>query len=159
ASDEEIYDPEFYISRIPTDQKVIDSIAKERNYAYYQLGVIYKEKFQEYALAKNKLSLLMKSNPEERLVLPTKYNLYKLYGRLHETNDAEQMKKDVIANNPESRYADILLNPKSELSKDKNSPESIYERTYASSEAQKFQEVIDESDKYILEFEGEPIVP
>ena len=159
ASDEEIYDPEYYISRIPTDQKVIDSIAKERNYAYYQLGVIYKEKFQEYALAKNKLSLLLKNNPEEGLVLPTKYNMYKLYGRLNETNAAEQMKSDIISNNPESRYADILLNPKSELSKDENSPESVYERTYANYEAQKFQEVIDESDKYILEFEGEPIVP
>lgn len=45
------------------------------------------------------------------------------------------------------------------MSKDENSPESIYERTYASYEAQNFQEVIDQSDKYVLEFEGEPIVP
>lgn len=159
ASDEERYDPEFYISKIPSDQKVIDSIIKDRNYAYYQLGVIYKEKFQEYGLAKDKLKTLMANEPEDRLVLPTKYNLYKLYGRLDETNAAEQMKRDIITNYPDSRYAAILLNPKSEMSKDENSPESIYERTYASYEAQNFQEVIDQSDKYVLEFEGEPIVP
>ncbi|RXJ52910.1 hypothetical protein ESZ48_01855 [Gelidibacter gilvus] len=159
ASEEERYDPEFYVSKIPSDQKVIDSINKDRNYAYYQLGVIYKEKFQEYELSKEKLTTLMQNNPEERLVLPSKYNLYKLYGRLDETNAAEQMKQDIITNNPESRYAAILLNPKSEMSKDENSPESIYERTYASYEAQNFQEVIDQSDKYILEFEGEAIVP
>ncbi|MBA6151908.1 hypothetical protein H3Z82_04125 [Gelidibacter gilvus] len=159
VSEEERYDPEFYISKIPSDQKVIDSIIKDRNYAYYQLGVIYKEKFQEYQLAKDKLKALMENNPEERLVLPTKYNLYKLYGRLNEPNAAEQMKQDIINNNPNSRYAAILLNPKSEMSKDENSPESIYERTYASYEAQNFQEVIEQSDKYVLEFEGEPIVP
>lgn len=159
ATEEERYDPEFYISKIPTDQKVIDSIAKERNHAYYQLGVIYKEKFQEYELAKDKLEAVLNSNPEERLILPTKYNLYGTYVLLDEVDAAEQMKRDIIANNPDSRYAAILLNPKSEMSKDENSPESIYERTYASYEAQNFQEVIDLSDKYILEFEGDPIVP
>ncbi|WP_245577778.1 tetratricopeptide repeat protein [Gelidibacter mesophilus] len=159
ASDNERFDPAFYVSQIPTDQKVIDSIIKDRNYAYYQLGVIYKEKFNENILAKDKLKALLNNNPEERLVLPAKYNLYKTYVLLGETNAAEQMKQDIIANNPESRYAAILLNPKSEMSKDENSPESIYERTYASYEAQKFQEVIDQSDAYILEFQGEPIVP
>ncbi|RAJ24385.1 hypothetical protein LX77_01937 [Gelidibacter algens] len=159
VSEEERYDPEFYISKIPSDQKVIDSLAKDRNYAYYQLGVIYKEKFNEYGLAKEKLKTLLSNTPEERLVLPAKYNLYKTYVLLDETNAAEQMKTDIITNNPESRYAAILLNPKSEMSKDENSPESIYERTYTNYEAQDFQDVIDQSDTYILEFEGDPLVP
>lgn len=45
------------------------------------------------------------------------------------------------------------------MAKDENSPESTYERTYALYEAQKYQQVIDDSESYILEFEGEPIVP
>jgi len=159
ASEEEIYDPQFYISKIPSEQKVIDSLAKDRNYAYYQLGIIYKEKFKEYELAKNKLKTLLNNNPEERLVLPAKYNLYKIYVLLDETNAADQLKNDIVTNNPDSRYATILLNPKSEMSKDENSPESVYERVYTSYEAQNFQEVINQSDNYILEFEGDPIVP
>src|SRR5690606_4768106 len=74
ASDEEKFDPHFYLSKIPSEEKEIDSISKERNYAYYQLGLIYKEKFKEYELAKNKLQNLLESSPEERLVLPAKYN-------------------------------------------------------------------------------------
>ena len=159
ASEEERYDPEFYVSKIPTDPKVIDSIIKDRNHAYYQLGVIYKEKFSEYELAKKKLQAVLDNNPEERLIVPTKYNLYGIYVLLGETNAAEQMKQDIIKNNPDSRYAAILLNPKSGVSKDENSPESVYERTYASYEAQNYQDVIDQSDKYILEFNGDPIVP
>src|SRR5690606_25490557 len=79
ATEEEKFDPEFYISKIPSNEKEIDSISKERNYAYYQLGLIYKEKFKEYELAKTKFQNLLISNPEERLVLPSKYNLYKIY--------------------------------------------------------------------------------
>src|SRR5690606_4587870 len=52
ADDDERFDPQFYISKIPSEEKVIDSISRERNYAYYQLGLIYKEKFSEYELAK-----------------------------------------------------------------------------------------------------------
>lgn len=157
--EEERYDPEFYMSSIPSDQTVIDSLIKDRNYAYYQLGIIYKEKFNDYGLAKQKLETLLNNAPEERLVLPTKYNLYKTYVLLDDADAAERMKADILTNSPESRYATILLNPKSEMSKDENSPESIYERTYANYEAQKFEEVITQSDAYILEFEGDPIVP
>ena len=38
------YTVEFYLNKIPTDRKLIDSLAKDRNFAYYQLGLIYKEK-------------------------------------------------------------------------------------------------------------------
>ncbi|TDU43563.1 protein involved in gliding motility SprE [Gelidibacter sediminis] len=159
ATDEERYDPEFYVATIPTDEKAIDSLIKDRNYAYYQLGVIYKEKFNEYGLAKDKLETLLRNSPEERLILPAKYNLHKTYVLLNDFNTAERMKNDIIKNSPDSRYASILLNPKSEMSRDENSPESVYERIYASYEAQNYQEVIEQSDVYISEFEGEPIVP
>lgn len=57
------YDPETYISQIPTEQKVIDSISDDRNFAYYQLGIIYKEKFKRYDLATDKLESVLKQNP------------------------------------------------------------------------------------------------
>src|SRR5690606_14929188 len=111
ASDEEKFDPHFYLSKIPSEVKEIDSISKERNYAYYQLGLIYKEKFKEYGLAKNKLQNLLESNPEERLVLPAKYNLFKIYELLGETGEANIAKNDIVTNYPDSRYTTILTNP------------------------------------------------
>ena len=64
---------------MPKSQKVIDSIVKERNAVYYELGVIYKEKLKEYDLASTRLEQLLVYQPEEKLILPTKYNLYKIY--------------------------------------------------------------------------------
>src|SRR5690606_16555896 len=154
ASEDEIYDPQFYISKIPTDQKVLDSLVKDRNFAYYQLGVIYKEKFKEYELAKNRLENLLDNNPENRLILPSKYNLYKIYQELNLDAEAELAKNDLLTNFPDSRYAEILRNPNSGLTKDENSPESIYERLYEEYHNQEFLKVIDQTDTYITQLEG-----
>ncbi|MFB9055233.1 hypothetical protein ACFFU9_00615 [Mariniflexile ostreae] len=155
----EYFDPQFYISKIPSTEKEIDSISKERNYAYYQLGLIYKEKFKEYNRSKNKFEALLKSNPEDRLVLPSKYNLYKIYELLGENSEAEIAKKDIIKNYPDSRYATILTNPDFVSEKDENSPESIYETVYAQYENQEYAQVIRESETHIRVFDGDPIVP
>ena len=159
ATEEELYDPQFYISKIPTNEKSIDSLIKDRNFAYYQLGVIYKEKFNELELAKNKLQALLKNNPEERLVLPSKYQLYKIYEELGLKGEAEIAKNDIISNYADSRYAQLLLNPKSELGRDENSPESLYENLYAEFQNQHFVSVIEKCDIYIKQFDGEIIVP
>lgn len=157
--DEELYDPQFYLSKIPTEQKQIDSITKDRNYAYYQLGLIYKEKFKEYYLAKDKFYQLLESNPEERLILPSKYNLYKIYILLGEDDDANIAKNEIITNYPSSRYATILSNPELAAEKDENNPEFLYEKEYVKLESQNYAEIISNCEGYINTFEGEPIVP
>ncbi|WP_166960058.1 type IX secretion system periplasmic lipoprotein PorW/SprE [Yeosuana marina] len=159
ATQDELFDPQYYISKIPSDTKVIDSISKERNYAYYQLGLIYKEKFKEFELAKSKFEAVLDSNPEERLVLPSKYNLYKIYTQLGQTDEASIAKNDIISSFPNSRYATILKNPELATQKDDNSPESIYESIYELHENQQYTEVISKCDNYINTFDGDPIVP
>ncbi|SFZ90079.1 Tetratricopeptide repeat-containing protein [Flaviramulus basaltis] len=159
ASDEEKFDPQFYISKIPSTEKEIDSISKDRNYAYYQLGLIYKEKFKEYELSKSKFENLLNSNPEERLILPSKYNLYKIYELLGENDEATIAKNDIISTYPESRYATILKNPELVSDKDENSPESLYEALYIQYQNQEYEDVISKSKNYINTFDGEPIVP
>jgi tetratricopeptide (TPR) repeat protein len=159
ASDEERFDPQFYISKIPSEEKEIDSISKTRNYAYYQLGLIYKEKFKEFELAKDKFQNLLNSNPEERLILPSKYNLFKIYELLGENDEASIAKNDIIEKYPDSRYATILKNPELVTDRDENSPESLYEALYIQHENQEFAEVISKSEGYIKTFDGEPMVP
>ena len=155
----ELFDPEFYISKIPTDQKEIDSLAKERNFAYYQLAVIYKEKFKEYELSKTTFQDLLKFEPEEKLVLPSKYNIYKIHVVLDENDKAEIVKNDIITNYPESRYARILENPEAAALKDENSPENVYTNLYGNLKKQEYAQVITETEYYIDLFEGDPMLP
>ncbi|WP_338081523.1 hypothetical protein [Aestuariivivens sediminis] len=158
ANEEERYDPQFYISKIPAEEKDIDSIWKERNYAYYQLGLIYKEKFKEFELAKHKFQELLKSNPEERFILPSKYNLYKLYELLGAQSEAEIAKNDIITQYPDSRYATILTHPELASFADDNSPESLYENLYKRYQNQEYESVITQCEDYINAFDGDPIV-
>ena len=101
------------------DDEQIDEIAKKRNFAYYQLGVIYKEKFKEYQLASKKLEQLLTYNPEEKFVLPSMYNLYKIY-QITDNAKAEEMKARISSQYPNSRYAQIInnANPNSVSSKE-----------------------------------------
>lgn len=158
-ADNELFNPETYIARIPTDEKVIDSLIKDRDLAYYQLGLIYKEKFKEYELAANRLEKLLTYNPEDRLVVPAEYNLFKIYEILERPADAERYKNDILTNYADTRYAEILRNPNSQLPTDESSPEFKYKQLYKEFEASKYAYVIEQSDEYITIYNGNPIVP
>lgn len=152
------YNPQTYLDSIPSDKKIIDSIQEERNFAYYQLGVIYKEKFKEYGLASDKLETLLQNNPQERLILPSKYYLYKIYEATGNTSSAEKWKQNILTQHPDSRYASILRNPRS-LRDDENSPEAVYTSVYRKYKAEQYKEVIDNANEYIEVYTGDDIVP
>lgn len=151
------YEIEFYTSKLPTDKKVIDSIHKDRNFAYYQLGVIYKEKFKEYELAASRLERLLKNNPEERLVLPAKYNLYKIYQIINPTK-AEEYKNQIITEYPTSRYAQIIQNP-SMAFEDETNPQVVYNKLYKKYEQNLLREVLAEVNERIDQYFGEETLP
>lgn len=152
------YSLDYYLDKVPTDVAIIDSLDRERNFANYQLGLIYKEKFKENMLASVKLERVLESSPEERLVLPSKYNLFKIYEEVGSPL-ALDMKENIIRNHPSSRYAEILLNPQAVLEASEDSPEARYARLYQLFEAQEFLRVITGSEESINMFPGDPVVP
>lgn len=158
AKEEEKYTADFYIKQLPKSQTVIDSLSKERNFAYYQLGVIYKEKFKEYQLAANKLEQLLINQPEERLILPSMYNLYKLYEIMEDKNKAEAMKTKIISQYPESRYAQILSSGTT-TANSSDSPEAIYDKLYKEYENGEYRTVLTSLTSAIDRFTGDELVP
>ncbi|WP_157485857.1 type IX secretion system periplasmic lipoprotein PorW/SprE [Flavobacterium soli] len=151
------YTTDFYISQLPTKQTEIDELAKERNFAYYQLGLIYKEKFKEYQLAANKLEQLLKNNPEERLILPSMYHLFKIY-EIIDPNKAVVMKNQIISKYPESRYAQILSSSNPSETALSQSPEARYNNLYAKYEQGDLFTVLEEAEAAIDQYTGEDIV-
>lgn len=150
----EKYTTAFYEKQLPTTTTAMDSIGKERNFAYYQLGLIYKEKFKEYNLASDKLEKLLKNNPEDKLILPSMYNLYKIY-EITNPARAERIKSDITNNYPNSRYAQILNNTNAE---DLGSPDKEYQKWYKLYEQQEFDMVLDNIDNLINQYSGDEIV-
>ena len=152
----EKYTTDFYLKQLPTSTKALDSIGKERNFAYYQLGVIYKEKFKEYKRAADKLEKLLDNKPEERLILPAMYNLYKIY-EIIDPNKALAMKTQIIAQYPDSRYAQIISNPSGvQMS---STPEVAYNTLYQEYLKEQYRELLPKTEEAIDEFTGEEILP
>jgi len=153
----EKYSTNFYLKQIPSSTKILDSIAKERNFAYYQLGVIYKEKFKENRRAADKLEKLLDNKPEERLVLPAMYNLYKIY-EIIDKEKALAMKSKIIAQYPDSRYAQILSNSGGgNLAS--STPEIAYDALYKELEKEKYREILPKIEAAIEQFTGEDMLP
>ena len=153
----EQYTTDFYLKQLPVAQSELDFIAKERNFAYYQLGIIYKEKFKENDLAIARLEQLLNNKPEVKLVLPSLYNLYKLY-QITDATKAEAMKKRISAEYPESRYAQIMNNTTANAASLIETPESTYTKWYKLFEQEQFVTVLENIDALISQFSGEEIV-
>ena len=153
----EQYTTDFYLKQLPTETVEIDSIHKERNFANYQLGIIYKEKFKENRLAITKLEDLLNSNPEEKLVLPAMYNLYKLY-EIADGSKANDMKSRIIAQYPQSRYAQIVNNTGADSNLQNESPENVYNKWYKLFETEQFALLLENIDPLITQYSGDEIV-
>jgi len=158
AEVKDIYTTEYYTSQLPATEKQKDSVVTKRNFAYYQLGLIYKQKFKEYPLAAKRLEKLLTFSPNERLALPAKYQLYKIYAELA-SNKKESIKQDIITNHPDSRYAEILRNPEAALTFSEGSPKVVYEKLYKQFENQEFESVAEQLGKYIIQFDGDEMLP
>jgi len=147
------------LASVPRDEVEIDSLRKERDFAYYQLGLIYKEKFKEYPRAVDRLESLLTFDPEERLILPSKYNLYQSYLAMNANSEAEDYKRDIVTNHSDSRYAAILLNPEVALEQDASSPEAIYSTLFKKLETQEYGSLLEDLDANIEAFYGDDFVP
>ena len=153
----EQYTTDFYLKQLPTVQIELDSIHEERNFAYYQLGIIYKEKFKENNLAINKLEQLLQQNPEEKLILPAMYNLFKLY-QITDLNKAQALQKKISAQYPDSRYTQIINNTNSNAVLVNETPESVYNKWYEIFQQEQYVSVLENSDRLISQFSGDEIV-
>ncbi len=148
-----------YIATVPREQAQIDSLIKERDFAYFQLGLIYKEKFKEYPLAATRLEKLLSFKPDEKLVLPATYNLYQVYESMGAFAKAETYKNVITTNYPDSRYATRINNPNTTLEADAEAPEEIYKAFYKRFQNQEYKGLISDLENKIDQLYGDPYLP
>ncbi len=153
------YDVDYYLSRIPNDQTILNGMKKENAKALYQLGMSYKEKFKAYPLAIERLERFIQENPQDKQVVPASYHLYKMLEK-SDPEKAAYYKNLLVQKFPDSRFTQRILYPKQSLQPDENSPETIYEDLYCQYDFyEKYPEVIAACNSAITRFAEEPIVP
>ena len=150
------YNPEFYLKQIPTDTKELQQLKQDRDNAYYQLGLLYSDRLEEYEIAAGKLEHLLAINPEVGLIEPAKYNLYKIYLKINPAK-AQALLEDMKRNHPNSRYTQIALNPNAKVSEE-GTPNDLYNKVYRLYANGAYYETLKEIDEKIPMVIGENIV-
>jgi hypothetical protein len=153
------YNVNTYLKKIPSELKEIEVLKDDKANALYQLGLIYKEKFQVYPLAANRLERFLESNAKENLVLPAKYHLSKVYEKMNDSRSVE-LKNQILSQFPESRYAQMLQNTKENIVNDSiKTPEMHYEKVYCDYEYEYFDLVLSQCEEAVIQYADDPILP
>ena len=156
TEDEEPPDPRYvvetYTTQIPPLEKR-DSLTQVRNTAYFEAGLAYKEQFEVYPKAKDRLLTLLSLNT--RYNLPSLYHLYQIEIET-EGDQAEAYKNRIITEYPDSQYAMILQNPEA-----MGDALTLFEEQYTvlsdRFKSQAFEEVIDGCFTAILSLQDESL--
>ena len=156
--EDSIYSATYYINKIPKSKEIIDSIKLVTNDAYYKLGAIYKDQFKEYKISNQRLSTLLDNSPEQFLIPPAKYSMYKNYLSLGEETNAENIKTEIIQIYADTKYAEFLLNPETILTEE-NNPIEEYNKIYEEYSNKNYLNAITLCDQSIKNFYDDPILP
>jgi tetratricopeptide (TPR) repeat protein len=147
------YTTAFYIDKLPKEGKVLDSLNIEANYARFQLGSIFKEKLKENKLAITSFEDILVNQPESKLILPTYYNLYQLYGS-ENGEKASVYKQKILSEYPESRYASAFNN--TSINADITA-DSEFNALYGKIEKGLFREANAEVDALVKKYDGDEL--
>ena len=150
--------PESYVSLVPSKKEEIDSLILLNQQSYLQLGMIYKEKFNDFDLAQNRLKKALNLNPPKGIASQALYHLY----RMAEKDSiliAETYRINLLNNYSDTPFAILLTDPKNyDLSKIKT-PELLYEKVLKLFEDQKFSETLKEIELLTVISSGSRIEP
>jgi tetratricopeptide (TPR) repeat protein len=102
---------EYYLVDLPLTDSAMQVSKKMVEDAYFDMAIIYKEKFNDFKLSINGFLNLLKRYPETKHKLSAYYNLYKLYYLTKNYTEAEKYKNLIINNYPNSDYAKVLSDP------------------------------------------------
>lgn len=107
TKDENADTPDRYLAQLPKTETEIAQLVTDRNEALYQLGVLYRAKFNEKELAIQRLERVLANSPVPEVEVAALYELQKNYAEANNTK-AEAVKQQLLANYPNTDYAKLL---------------------------------------------------
>ncbi|GHT70467.1 hypothetical protein FACS189455_0220 [Bacteroidia bacterium] len=127
------YNPVYYLQHIPLTEKDLEASNLIIIEGLYNMGLIYKDKLEDYELSIESFDELNTRFPENEHKLMAYYNLYLIYLRMGNTQMAELFKSKIRVEFPESDYAIAMGDPDYEYNIKMIDviQDSIYQQTYA----------------------------
>lgn len=100
-----------YIDQIPSTKEQITLANDVVQQGLYNMGVILKDKIEDYQAAEQKFRELLERYPDNEYRLDTYFNLYLMAAREEDLSKAEKWRKLIMSDFPESPYGIAMKDP------------------------------------------------
>ena len=150
--------PKSYVSALPKSVNAKDSIKSLNQNAYLQLGMIYKEKFADFPLARKRLNALLDLTPPEEIAVQALYHLY----RMNETEFPERAAQNraiLLENYSDTPFAMLISDPENYDASGVITPEKLYANVLSLFEKQDFKKVLTEIEALEVVTSGSQMEP
>ena len=150
--------PAFFVEQIPTDTLALAALAKDRKQAYLDVGILYKEKFKNNALALARFEKVFALKPTENQEVSALYHSFKIL----ESTDSERAqayKNTLLSRFPKSPFAQIVRDPQNYALAENQSPSGLYEKAYRAYLRQDFKKVLASCENLKVIVSGTPLAP
>lgn len=150
--------PSFFVNQLPKTDEEKMALIKERNQALYQLGVLYKSKFNDSELAIERLIALLQSNPSKDLKAATLYELYKNYSDV-DPGRAQVYLTQLHSEFPTSDYSQISQGNQSSIAMKNAEAEQLLYQLTSDFEIGKIRETASILETELLKYKETAIAP
>lgn len=123
---------EYYLKQIPQteeDKMAAHEIIQE---GLYNMGIILKDKMEDYSAAAYEFNQLLERYPDNTYRLDVFYNMYMMYMRNGQDEDAQPYRDSILIEFPESKYGIAMQDPNylENLKNMNQDQERMYEQAY-----------------------------
>ncbi len=151
------YTVEYYLKRLPQNEKQIDSIRNLMLKAHLYLGINYAdEKIKEYDLALKHLDTVMQAKPDAETEAQALYMLYKIHKKLHQTDKSRYYAEQLAGKYPDHYYTRFVLHPEENQHKSNEQFNEDLKKVYMLDQAGKWTEAKQLTEKLILQYREHP---
>ena len=152
---------EYYLKQIPKTEDEILSSHEIIQEGLYNMGIILKDKMEDYNAAAFEFNRLMNDYTENDYRLDVFYNMYMMYMRNGQDADAQPYRDSILVNFPESKYGIAMQDPNylENLKNMNRDQENMYEAAYANYLANNHQGVHDAYAEMMRKYPLSKIMP
>ena len=124
---------EYYLKQIPKTEEEIQSAHEIIQEGLYNMGTILKDKMEDYNAAAYEFTQLLNRYPDNTYRLDVYYNMYMMYMRNGQVDDAQPYRDSILTQFAESKYGMAMQDPNylENLKNMNRDQEQMYEAAYA----------------------------
>ena len=150
--------PEYLAQQIPTDAAIIDSLTDKRRQARLDVGILYKERFNDPLQAEERLIAVLTDQPTPLQEATALYHCIQLFDVSY-PQQAWAFRQRLLSTYADSPFAHIIRDPESYALSAGETPEGKYQALYQAYVNQEYKEVIEKAEPLKIVTSGTPLRP